>query len=70
MIWLVARKIFLGIRIDPELKKLLEAIGEAEERSVSQMCEMLLRTGVDAYKTDGPKYVQRLLSNQKKVSSE
>lgn len=70
MIWLVARKIFLGIRINPELKKLLEEIGEAEERSVSQMCELLLRTGVDAYKKDGPKYVQRLLSNQKKESSE
>ena len=70
MIRLVARKIFLGIRINPELKKLLEEIGEAEERSVSQMCELLLRTGVDAYKKEGPKYVQRLLSNQKKESSE
>ncbi len=70
MIWVVARKIFLGIRINPELKKLLEEIGEAEERSVSQMCELLLRTGVDAYKKEGPKYVQRLLSNQKKEPSD
>jgi len=66
----VARKIFLGIRINPELKKLLEEVGEAEERSVSQICELLLRTGVDAYKKEGPKYLQRLLSRQKKEPSE
>jgi len=66
----VARKIFLGIRINPELKKLLEEVGEGEERSVSQICELLLRTGVDAYKKEGPKYLQRLLSHQKKGSSE
>jgi len=69
MISLVARKIFLGIRINPELKKLLEEMGEAEERSVSQICELLLRTGVDAYKKDGPKYLQRLVSHQKKDPS-
>jgi len=66
----VARKIFLGIRINPELKKLLEEVGEGEERSVSQICELLLRTGVDAYKKEGPKYLQRLLSRQKKEPSE
>jgi hypothetical protein len=61
----VARKIFLGIRIDPELKKALEDVGQAEERSVSQICELLLRKGVDAYKNEGSKYLQRLLSRQK-----
>jgi hypothetical protein len=66
----VARKIFLGIRINPELKKLLEEVGEGEERSVSQICELLLRTGVEAYKKEGPKYLQRLLSRQKKEPSE
>jgi len=66
----VARKIFLGIRINPELKKLLEEVGEAEERSVSQICELLLRTGVDAYKKEGPKYLHRLLARQKKEPSE
>jgi hypothetical protein len=70
MIRCVARKIFLGIRINPDLKKLLEGIGEAEERSVSQICELLLRTGVDAYKKEGPKYLQRLPSRQKKEPSE
>ena len=70
MIPCVARKIFLGIRIDPDLKKALEGLGQAEERSVSQICELLLRKGVDAYKTEGPKYLQRLLSRQKKEPSE
>jgi hypothetical protein len=62
----VPRKIFLGIRINPELKKLLEEIGEAEERSVSQICELLLRKGADAYRKAGPKYLQLLRSDEKK----
>ena len=70
MISFVARKIFLGIRIEPELKKALEEVGNTEERSVSQICELLLRKGVDAYKREGPKYLQRLLSRQKKEPSE
>ena len=65
MIPLVARKIFLGIRIDPELKKALEEVGNTEERSVSQICELLLRKGVDAYKSEGSKYFQRVISRQK-----
>jgi len=66
----MARKIFLGIRIDPELKRTLEGIGDAEARSVSQVCELLLRKGVDAYKNEGAKYLQRSLSRQKKEPSE
>ena len=66
----MARKIFLGIRINPELKKLLEEVGEGEERSVSQICELLLRTGVEAYKKEGPKCLQRFLPRQKKEPSE
>ena len=70
MILLVPRKIFLGIRINSDLKKLLEEIGEAEERSVSQICELLLRRGADAYKKAGSKYLQSSLSSQKKESTE
>ena len=55
----MARKIFLGIRIDPELKKSLDEMGRAEERSVSQICELLLRKGVDVYKREGSKYLSR-----------
>ena len=67
MISAVARKMFLGIRINPELKKTLEQIGDAEERSVSQICELLLRKGVETYRKDGPVYLQ-VSARQKKDS--
>ena len=70
MIPCVARKIFLGIRIEPELKKALEEIGSIEERSVSQICELILRKGTDTYKREGSKYLQRSLSHQKREPSE
>jgi hypothetical protein len=68
--WHMARKVFLGIRIDPELKTILEEIGEAETRSVSQICEFLLKKGVDAYEKEGPKYFKRSASHHKKQTSE
>ena len=61
----MARKIFLGIRIDPELKKFLEEMGRAEERSVSQVCELLLRKGIDAYKKGGAKYLRQSAALEK-----
>jgi len=39
-------------------------------RSVSQVCELLLRRGVDAYKKEGARHVQRTRSRQKKESPE
>jgi hypothetical protein len=61
----MARKIFLGIRIDPDLKKSLEDMGNAEERSVSQVCEFLLRKGIDAYKKEGARYLRKPASKEK-----
>jgi hypothetical protein len=66
MIRFMARKVFLGIRINPGLKEILEEIADVEERSVSQICELLLRRGADAYKKEGTKYLQRSLSRRKK----
>jgi hypothetical protein len=66
----MARKIFLGVRVDPELRKTLEDIGNAEERSVSQICEMLLKRGVEAYHREGRKYLQHSASRQKRESPE
>jgi len=66
MLLSMARKMFLGIRIDPELKRTLEEIGDAEARSVSQVCELLLAKGVDAYKKEGARYLQRTPSRHKK----
>ncbi len=65
----VARKVFLGVRINPVLKDRLEQISAAEERTVSQICEMLLRQGAEAYRKEGAKYLQRFLSRQKKEGS-
>lgn len=55
---------FIGLRINPELKKQLEAIAEKEERSISQICEVLLRGGVAAYKSEGSTYLQQVLSKK------
>lgn len=63
----MARKMFLGIRIDPELKKSLEEMGLAEERSVSQVCELLLRKGIDAYKKEGAKYLRKSAIRNKRA---
>ena len=60
----VAKKMFLAFRLVPDLKKEIEEIAHREQRSVSQICELLLRGGIDAYKKDGSKYVQHLLATQ------
>ena len=64
-ICVVAKKEFLAFRLIPDLKKEIEEIARREQRSVSQICELLLRGGVDAYKKEGPEYVQRLLISQR-----
>jgi predicted transcriptional regulator len=65
----MARKVFVGIRLDPELKESLEEIGDAEERSVSQVCEFLLRKGIDAYKKGGAKYLRKSATREKHEGS-
>jgi predicted transcriptional regulator len=57
------------VRINPVLKDRLEQIAAAEERTVSQICELLLRQGAEAYRKEGAKYLQRFLSRQKKGDS-
>lgn len=66
----VSRRIFVGIRLDPELKEALEEIAETEERSVSQICELLLRRGIDTYKVEGFKCLRSLTRHRKKESAE
>jgi hypothetical protein len=62
---LVAKTEFLAFRVAPELKRELQRIADDEQRAVSQVCEMLLYEGVDSYKKEGPKFVQRLVAKQK-----
>ena len=61
----MTKSAFLGIRMNPELRTQLDRIAKREERSISQVCEVLLRGGVAAYQKEGSKYLQRFLSKQK-----
>jgi hypothetical protein len=60
----------IGIRVSAELKRALIQIAKREGRSLAQLCEILLRGAAVSYKEEGPAYLQRLLSHQKKESSE
>ena len=60
----------LSLRVPRRLKIELENVALGEGRSLSQVCEALLAGGLDVYRKEGTKYVQRLLSRQKKEISE
>jgi hypothetical protein len=48
----------LAFRIQADLKKRLLKLAKQENRSLSQICEMLLKIGVDEYDKEGHKYLQ------------
>ena len=58
-------KQFLAFRVSLALKHEIQQIADSEARSVSQICEMLLADGVEAYKKEGAKFMQRLVAKQK-----
>ena len=66
----VRKQAFIGFRLPPELKREIEEIAKREERSLSQICEVLLRGGVEAYKRDGSKYMQKIVGASKKTSQD
>jgi len=59
----------LAFRVSPDLKKEIQEIAANEARSVSQVCELLLSDGVQNYKKEGPKFLQRLVAKQKTRSN-
>ncbi len=59
------KKGFLAFRVSPDLKNEIQEIANSEARSISQVCELLLSEGVQAYKKEGPKFMQRLIAKQK-----
>ena len=59
------KKGFLAFRVSPGLKNEIQEIANSEARSISQVCELLLSEGVQAYKKEGPKFIQRLVAKQK-----
>ena len=36
-----------------------------DKRTITQVCEMLLYEGVEAYKNEGARFIQRLVAKQK-----
>ena len=52
-------------RVDSSLRRDIQRISEEEQRTITQICEMLLYEGVEAYKKEGPKFIQRLVAKQK-----
>ena len=52
-------------RVDPSLRREIQRIADEEQRTVTQICEMLLYEGVEAYRKEGPKFVQKLLTKHK-----
>jgi len=61
----VARTGFLVFRVNPELRRDIQQIANEEQRTITQICEMFLCEGVEAYKKDGAKSIQRLIAKQK-----
>jgi hypothetical protein len=61
----VARTGFLVFRVNPELRGDIQQIADEEQRTITQVCEMLLQEGVEAYKKDGPKFMRHLVAKQK-----
>lgn len=59
----------LSFRIPGHLKAELEKVALSEGRSLAQVCEALLAGGIEIYKKEGAKYLQRLISRQKKEGS-
>ena len=62
---LVPKTEFIAFRVSQELKRELQRAADDEQRALSQICEMFLFEGVDAYKKEGPKFIQRLVAKQK-----
>ena len=55
----------LAFRIPADLKRELQQIADREARSISQICEILLRIGVEQYGKEGPRFLQRFLDRRK-----
>jgi hypothetical protein len=54
--------------VNQELRRDIQQIADEEQRTITQVCEMLLYEGVEAYKKEGPKFIQRLVAKQKSRS--
>jgi hypothetical protein len=55
----------IGFRLSANLKRELHDIAKREGRTLSQICEIFVAGGMQGYRKEGPKYLQRLVSHQK-----
>lgn len=55
----------LAFRVPAELKQELQRIADNEARSISQICEILLRIGAQHYEKEGARFLQRYLERLK-----
>jgi len=55
----------LAFRIPSDLKKNLQQIANREARSISQICEILLTIGTEAYDKEGSRYLLQYLGHSK-----
>jgi hypothetical protein len=60
----------LGFRVSADLKKELQAVAKREGRTLSQLCEILLAGGLEIYKKEGSKYIQRMVFHYRKEPSQ
>ena len=60
----------IGFRLPADLKRTLLQIANKEGRSLAQVCEIFLRSGINSYKRGGTKYLQRVLSQRRQKQTE
>ena len=55
----------IGVRISSELKRALLQVAKKEGRSLAQICELFLRSGVQNYDKEGANYIYSLLPSSR-----
>jgi len=59
----------LNFRIGSDLRSEIEGIAVREGRSVAQVCDAFLRAGVEAYRKQGSKFLQKYIArNRSQIS--
>jgi len=56
----------IGFRVSSDIKASLLHIAKKEDRSLAQICELLLKAGINEYEKAGSNYLHRVLSRVKK----
>jgi predicted transcriptional regulator len=59
---MIAKDTRLTFRVQSNLKKRLESVAASEGRSVAQICEAFLHSGLLKYEKEGTTYIKRFLA--------